>query len=50
LNGISARALKEKLDNKEKPFLIDTRGPDEFDQTRLVLDGDIVAWPYAREK
>ena len=103
MKGISARELKEKLDRKETPFLIDTRGPDEFEQMRLgigetliplgalrkrfnelpedknreiicyckislrgyeaalaieaagwtnvkVLEGGIMAWPYAREK
>lgn len=103
MKGISSRELKEKLDRKEAPFLIDTRGPDEFEQMRLgigetliplgavrkrlnelpedknheiicfckislrgyeaalaieaagwtnvkVLEGGIMAWPYAREK
>lgn len=101
MNGISAVELKQKLDNGEKPFLLDARGPDEFEAMRLgigetliplgalrkrlaevpkdrevicfckislrgyeaagfleangwknvkVLEGGIVAWPFAREK
>jgi NADPH-dependent 2,4-dienoyl-CoA reductase/sulfur reductase-like enzyme/rhodanese-related sulfurtransferase len=103
MDGISAVELKRRLDAGDAPFIIDMRGPDEFDQMRLgigetliplgtlrksldklpadksaeiitfckislrgyeaacclkglgysnvkVLEGGIVAWPFAREK
>jgi len=101
--GISVMDVRKKVDSGEKPFIIDTRGPDEFEQMRLgigetliplgalrkrvheipddknreiicyckislrgyeaalilqangwknvkVMEGGIMAWPYAREK
>jgi NADPH-dependent 2,4-dienoyl-CoA reductase/sulfur reductase-like enzyme/rhodanese-related sulfurtransferase len=103
MKGISAVELKRKLDAGETPFLLDTRGPDEYEAMRLgigetliplgalrgrlnelpadtdaeiicfckislrgyeaasliesrgwtdvkVLEGGIMAWPFAREK
>ncbi|HUW40471.1 MAG TPA: FAD-dependent oxidoreductase [Rectinemataceae bacterium] len=103
LKGISAAEVKAKLDSGEKPFLLDARGPDEYEAMRLgvgetlvplgavrkrlgelpqdknheiicyckislrgyeaaiileangwknvkVMEGGIMAWPYAREK
>jgi rhodanese-related sulfurtransferase len=103
MDGISAVELKRRLDAGDVPFIIDMRGPDEYDQMRLgigetliplgtlrksldklpadknaeiitfckislrgyeaacclkglgysnvkVLEGGIVAWPFAREK
>ena len=103
LKGISPTEVRKKLDNKDRPFFIDCRGPDEYEQMRLgigetliplgalrkrlgelpqdkdkeiicyckislrgyesalvleangwrnvkVMEGGIVAWPYAREK
>jgi NADPH-dependent 2,4-dienoyl-CoA reductase/sulfur reductase-like enzyme/rhodanese-related sulfurtransferase len=103
LKGISASQVQEKLRSGEKPFLLDARGPDEFEAMRLgigetliplgalrkrlnelppdknaeiicyclislrgyeaalaleangwknvrVMEGGILAWPYAREK
>jgi rhodanese-related sulfurtransferase len=103
LKGISCREVKAKLDAGERPFLLDTRGPDEYEAMRLgigetliplgalrkrfgelpqdkgaeiicyckislrgyeaaslleahgwtnvkVMEGGVVAWPYAREK
>jgi NADPH-dependent 2,4-dienoyl-CoA reductase/sulfur reductase-like enzyme/rhodanese-related sulfurtransferase len=35
LDGISARDVKAKLDAGETPFLLDVRGPDEYEQMRL---------------
>ena len=34
-DGISALEVKEKLDKNEHLYLLDTRGPDEYEQTRL---------------
>ena len=35
LRGISATAVQEKVNSAEKPFLLDVRGPDEFQTMRL---------------
>ncbi len=37
MKGISTSEVKGKLDRKEKIFLLDTRGPDEYEQMRLAL-------------
>ncbi len=37
MNGISAIDVKKKLDAGEKPFLIDMRGPNEFEAMRLGI-------------
>ena len=103
LKGISPTEVRKMLDNKDRPFFLDARGPDEYEQMRLgigetliplgalrkrlgelpqdknkeiicyckislrgyesalvleangwtnvkVMEGGIVAWPYAREK
>jgi NADPH-dependent 2,4-dienoyl-CoA reductase/sulfur reductase-like enzyme/rhodanese-related sulfurtransferase len=103
IKGISAMEVEEKVTCDGKPFLIDTRGPDEYEQMRLgigerliplgalrkrlnelpqdketeiicfckislrgyeaalalegkgwknvrVMEGGVMAWPYAREK
>nr|WP_319397512.1 FAD-dependent oxidoreductase [uncultured Carboxylicivirga sp.] len=34
-DGISALEVKEKIDKNEHLYLLDTRGPDEYEQTRL---------------
>jgi NADPH-dependent 2,4-dienoyl-CoA reductase/sulfur reductase-like enzyme/rhodanese-related sulfurtransferase len=41
MKGISSVALKGRLDAGEKPFLLDTRGADEYEQMRLGL-GEIL--------
>jgi NADPH-dependent 2,4-dienoyl-CoA reductase/sulfur reductase-like enzyme/rhodanese-related sulfurtransferase len=37
MKGISCADVKKKIDAGEKPFIIDTRGPDEFEQMRLGI-------------
>jgi NADPH-dependent 2,4-dienoyl-CoA reductase/sulfur reductase-like enzyme/rhodanese-related sulfurtransferase len=37
MKGVSCSEVKAKLDRGEKPFLLDTRGPDEFEQMRLGI-------------
>ncbi len=37
MKGITASEVKTKIDNKEKIFLLDTRGPDEYEQMRLGI-------------
>ena len=41
-NGISATQLKEKLQNNQEFFLLDTRGADEYEQTRLGLGETLI--------
>jgi len=50
MKGISARELKEKLDRKEAPFLIDTRGPDEFEQMRLGIGETLIPLGALRKR
>lgn len=42
LNGIGAVQLKEKLDNGEKPYLLDLRTPDEFDTMRIGIGETLI--------
>jgi NADPH-dependent 2,4-dienoyl-CoA reductase/sulfur reductase-like enzyme/rhodanese-related sulfurtransferase len=37
MTGISAVDVRKKLDAGESPFLLDVRGPDEYEQTRLGI-------------
>ncbi|HPV41133.1 MAG TPA: FAD-dependent oxidoreductase [Spirochaetota bacterium] len=37
MKGISSVEVKKKIDAGEKPFLLDTRGPDEYEQMRLGI-------------
>lgn len=37
MKGISCTEVKKKLDAGEKPFLLDVRGPDEYELTRLGI-------------
>ncbi|MCU4164358.1 FAD-dependent oxidoreductase [Carboxylicivirga caseinilyticus] len=41
-NGISSLELKEKLDNKEDLFILDVRGADEYEQTRLGIGETLI--------
>ena len=50
MKGISAKELMEKLDRKEKPFLIDTRGPDEFEQMRLGIGETLIPLGALRKR
>ncbi len=49
-NGISALELKEKLDNKEEMFILDTRGPDEYEQTRLGVGETLIPIGILRKR
>lgn len=42
LKGISAAQVKEKLENHETPFIIDSRGPDEYDAMRLGIGETLI--------
>ena len=42
MKGISCSDVKKKIDAGEKPFIIDTRGPDEFEQMRLGIGEHLI--------
>jgi len=50
LKGISSMTLKEKLDNHETPFIIDVRGPDEFEQMRLGIGERLIPLGVLRRR
>lgn len=49
-HGISGVELMGKINNKEKLVLLDTRGPDEFEQTRLGLGEKLIPIGKLRER
>ncbi|MFW3146089.1 MAG: FAD-dependent oxidoreductase [Thermoplasmatota archaeon] len=48
--GISAVELKKKLDNGEKPFIIDMRGPDEYEAIRLGIGERLIPMGALRNR
>ena len=42
MEGISALDVKAKLDAGEKPFIVDVRGPEEFEQMRLGIGEKLI--------
>jgi NADPH-dependent 2,4-dienoyl-CoA reductase/sulfur reductase-like enzyme/rhodanese-related sulfurtransferase len=42
MTGISAPAVRKKLDAGETPFLLDVRGPDEYEQMRLGIGEHLI--------
>ena len=50
LNGIGAIKLKEKLDQGEKPFLLDVRTPAEFDLMRLGIGETLIPLGDLRQR
>jgi NADPH-dependent 2,4-dienoyl-CoA reductase/sulfur reductase-like enzyme/rhodanese-related sulfurtransferase len=48
--GISSIELKEKLDNKEDLFLLDARGADEYEQTRLGIGETLIPIGLLRKR
>jgi len=42
LKGISATEVKSKLDSSDKPFMLDVRGPDEFESMRLGVGETLI--------
>lgn len=49
-NGISSIELKNKLDNKEDLFLLDARGADEYEQTRLGIGETLIPIGMLRKR
>jgi rhodanese-related sulfurtransferase len=50
MKGITAREVWEKLTRNEKPFLIDTRGPDEFEAMRLGIGETLIPLGALRKR
>jgi NADPH-dependent 2,4-dienoyl-CoA reductase/sulfur reductase-like enzyme/rhodanese-related sulfurtransferase len=50
LKGISCKDVQEKVLNNEKPFLIDVRGPDEFEQMRLGIGETLIPLGALRKR
>lgn len=48
--GISAEQLKEKLDNKESPALLDVRNPSEYEQMRLGIGEKLIPLGQLRKR
>ena len=42
LKGISPMEVRKKLDEKDRPFFIDARGPDEYEQVRLGIGETLI--------
>ncbi|MBN1116126.1 MAG: FAD-dependent oxidoreductase [Bacteroidales bacterium] len=49
-DGLSAMELKEKLDRGDDMFLLDARGPDEFEQTRLGVGETLIPVGMLRKR
>jgi NADPH-dependent 2,4-dienoyl-CoA reductase/sulfur reductase-like enzyme/rhodanese-related sulfurtransferase len=50
MKGISCKDVKEKLSAGEKPFLLDVRGPDEFEQMRLGIGETLIPLGALRKR
>ena len=50
LKGISAKEVKEKMAGGEKPFLLDVRGPDEYEATRLGIGETLIPLGALRKR
>lgn len=48
--GISAAEVKRKLDAGEKPFLLDARGPDEYEAMRLGIGETLIPLGAVRKR
>jgi NADPH-dependent 2,4-dienoyl-CoA reductase/sulfur reductase-like enzyme/rhodanese-related sulfurtransferase len=42
MKGISAVEVKKKIDHQQKPFFLDVRGPDEYEETRLGIGETLI--------
>ncbi len=50
MKGISPLDVKKKLENHEKPFILDTRGPDEYEEMRLGIGEAIIPLGALRKR
>ena len=50
MKGISCRDVREKVLANEKPFILDVRGPDEFEQMRLGIGETLIPLGALRKR
>jgi len=50
MRGITAAEVKKKIENGEKPFLLDTRGPDEYEEMRLGIGEALIPMGVLRKR
>ncbi len=50
LKGISPMEVRKKLDEKDRPFFIDARGPDEYEQVRLGIGETLIPLGALRKR
>jgi NADPH-dependent 2,4-dienoyl-CoA reductase/sulfur reductase-like enzyme/rhodanese-related sulfurtransferase len=50
MKGISCKEVREKVLANEKPFLIDTRGPEEFEEMRLGIGETLIPLGALRKR
>lgn len=50
LKGITPREVKAKLDSGEKPFILDVRGPDEYEEIRLGIGETLIPLGALRKR
>jgi NADPH-dependent 2,4-dienoyl-CoA reductase/sulfur reductase-like enzyme/rhodanese-related sulfurtransferase len=50
LKGISSMEVKQKLDNHETPFMLDVRGPDEYEEMRLGIGETLIPLGALRKR
>ncbi len=50
LKGISSTELKRKVDGKEDPFILDVRGPDEYEAMRLGIGEHLIPLGALRKR
>jgi NADPH-dependent 2,4-dienoyl-CoA reductase/sulfur reductase-like enzyme/rhodanese-related sulfurtransferase len=50
LKGISCKEVREKVLSNEKPFILDVRGPDEFEEMRLGIGETLIPLGALRKR
>jgi len=50
MKGISTMEVRRKVTNDEKPFLLDVRGPDEYEQMRLGIGENLMPLGALRKR
>ncbi len=50
MKGISCADVKKKIDNREKAFFLDARGPDEYEQMRLGIGETLIPIGMLRKR
>lgn len=50
MKGISCADVKKKIENREKVFFLDARGPDEYEQMRLGIGETLIPIGMLRKR